>query len=83
MNIAELIVIFIVALLVLGPQRIMRVAYILGRGLRAWRHLATAQKMDVETQWRREKLQRHIAEATVIESQPTVDAGHKNKEQCN
>lgn len=81
MNIAELIIIFIVALLVLGPQRLMRLAFLLGRGIRAWRRmvLAQAQKKDITTQWQQEKLQRNIAEATVVESQP-VDPSRRVEE---
>jgi sec-independent protein translocase protein TatB len=64
----EILVILVVALIVLGPERLAEVAHMLGRCKRGLRHLTDKARAELELQEKHWQLQKNIEKAKAAEN---------------
>ncbi len=74
---AELLLTSVVALLVLGPKRLLAMAYQLGIAMRRWHRLWQPIKQVIEQQARHNELSGNIERAAAAEQQQATTPTHR------
>lgn len=81
MNFSELLVVFIVALIVLGPKQLLRVAYLIGKFTQAIKRFVSQMKHSLEEDITLEDLKQSLQQnknETADATAPTQSTEHKS-----